>query len=452
MTAFNHRFPFLLASFLLYLTGCQLSNPEVDLTADYFRIYDVNTQLSYETNDIQVLDDGGFLIYGTATVDSSQGNSLVYGIPYFLKINQLGIVEWDTTLLTFRDNRDKNKRVDNSRKRLAQIGNAYFFTGYPQDTDDKQIRLLSFDITTKAVTTHYVFDQNTDHIQAIDLVPHPTGVGLYASASKCFNTIFKPDEVGLFYFDNSGSLIWETTLADSYMCKQIFSTTTQSTQPTDIYHDIGYIQTLAGEEYVYVKAADNADIEEREFRILFVSPTTGNVLFSNIFNDVSIVFDQESSDLQTGIPIVVYTDADDSLRLATANYTSGGEEILYPTLEIMPNADEVMFNESEFSSNELQLGTSILIKEARLEGNQLLIYAGTTREGRILIAAFDKKSGRLINKKYFGYNSYYEVGAIAQTNDGGLIIAGHTLTAGRFQQLTVIKISPTRFLELLNVE
>jgi len=432
--------------FLLFTLGCKLNNPVVDPTEDYFRIYDVNTQLSYEAHDIEPLADG-YLIYGTATADSSQGNNLVFDIPYFLKIDLFGIIEWDTVLLAFRDNRDENRRIDNSRRHLVKVGGNYVFTGYLQDAADFQIRLLSFNPATKEVSTLYTFNEPIDHIEAIDIVKNPTSGGFYASASQCFGTS-QADKVSLFYFNDDGALIWRKELADSYLCDRGVG----NAQPTKIYHNIGYLQAQSGTEYVYVKTAVNEDIDLRQFSMLFADANTGDLAFSNLYDDVQVVFDGTGSDLQTGMPVLVYTDEQDSLLLATINFTTSGEEVLYPAIEINKGETQASFNESEFSSNELLLGKPILIQEALIDGTELLLYAGTTREGRTLLAVFDKASARLLNKKYFGYNSYYEVGAITQTDDQGLIIAGHTITAGRFQQLSVIKISQSRLAELLNLD
>ncbi|MGB0524438.1 MAG: hypothetical protein ACPGJS_15815 [Flammeovirgaceae bacterium] len=426
--------------------ACQLSNTNVDPTEDFFRIYDINAQLAYEARDIQLLSDGGYLIYGEAIVDSSQGNSLVYGVPYFLKVDQFGIYQWDTTLMAYRDNRDKNKRVDNSRRRLVYAGGLYYFTGYPQDTDDSRIRLLSFDAVNEIIKEVYIFDRMTDNIEALDLVANPEG-GFYASVSKCFNLNGTADRVGVMFFDDAGNLQWEKDITDSYMCRRFLSTS-QSAQPTEMYNDIGYLQTGAGAKYVYLKTAINEDVDDRIFNLVVLDAATGDSLFSNLFNDVRILFDGDGSDLHTGVPMLLYTDGDDSIRMATANFTTGGEEILYPTIEVATGEEEVIFNENEFSSNELELGTPILIEEASFASTNVLLYSGTTREGRIMVAAFGQSDGKLLSKKYFGYNSFYEVGGIIQTTDGGFALAGHTITGGRFNQLCLIKISQRRLGEI----
>jgi hypothetical protein len=432
--------------FLLFTLGCKLNNPQVDPTEDYFRIFDIDTEVSYEAHDIEILGDG-YLIYGTAIVDSSTATSLVYNIPYFLKTNEAGIVEWDTTFLDFRDNRDENRRIDNSHKQLTRVGNSVVFTGYPQDEADNQIRLLSFDISTKQLSVLYTFDKLNDRIEAIDIVKRKNGIGFYASASQCFNGVGS-DKVRLFYFDDSGALIWDKELADTYICSRVG----ENSNPTDIYQDIGYLQTQSGKEYVYVKTIVNEDVDVREFNLVFADANTGEFLFSNLYNGVKAVFDGTNSVLQTGMPILVYTNENDSLRLATVNFTTSGTEIFYPNIEINTNSFLAFLNENEFSFNELLLGTPILIQDATVDGVNFLLYAGTNREGRTLIAAFDKETGRLYNKKYFGYNSYYEVGAITQTDDQGLIIVGHTITTGRFQQLSVVKISQGRLAGLLKID
>lgn len=430
----------------VFLTACNLSNTEVKLSEDYFRIFNVNPQLSYEANDIQLLDDGGYLIYATAIVDSSEGNSLIYSMPYFLKIDQFGVFQWDTTLISYRDNRDKNQQVDNSRKRLAKVGSKFFFTGYPQDLGDKQIRLLSFDESTLTVERVFTFNAI---VEAVDLVGNPNSGGFYASVSRCFNAATEADQAGLFYFDIDGNVLWEKDLGDSYMCRRFTQLSQQVAQPTESYQDVGYLQTEGGAEYVYVKTAMNEEVEDREFNLFVLDANTGDSLFRNNFTDIQIIFDGDGSDLQTGMPIHLYVDGDDSLRLATANFTTGGEEVLFPTIEVQTGKEDVNFTENEFSSNELQLGTEIDIQAAEFDGLNILLYGGTTREGRILIAAFNQANGALLNKKYFGHNSYYELGGVRQTIDKGFIIVGHTITAGRFKQLCVFKVSQSRFSELL---
>ncbi|MFT5617643.1 MAG: hypothetical protein ACI85I_000868 [Arenicella sp.] len=435
---------------LLLVGGCRLNNLEVNPAEDYFRVFDVNTQLGYEAHDIELLDDG-YLIYGTAIVDSSQGSSLVYDMPYLLKLDLFGTIEWDTTFFAFRDRRDKNRSIDNSHKQLTKIGDSYIFTGYLQDAGDSQIRLLSFNLNTRELSVLYTFNEAIDAIEAIDIVENPTSGGFYASASQCFNSITEADRVSLYYFDVAGNLLWNKELTDSYLCEHSSSVSVNASH-TELYHDIGYLQTKSGTEYVYLKTALNPSAGNLQFSLLFADPNTGDTIFSNIYNDIQVVFDGDEPSLQTGMPIVVYTDADDSLQLATVNFTTGGEELLYPNIDIKIGSPNVGFNENVFSSNELALGVPILIEEATVDDVDILIYAGTTREGRILISVFNKATGRLLNKKYFGYNSYYEVGGITQTADGGLIIAGHTITAGRFQQLTVIKVSQSRLAELLKLD
>ena len=440
---------FIIYSIFLVLLSCQLSNPKVDPEEDYFRIYNVNSELAYEANDVFVLGDGsGYIIYGTAIVDSSGGNSLIYNIPYLMKIDQFGIVEWDTAFIAYRDDRDKSKRVDNSRKRFAEVDGKYLFTGYPQDQGDNLIRLLEFEEETLTLREKYVFEDATADIEAVDIFPNPNG-GFYTSVSKCYNTVGVADRVGLLFFDVGANLQWEVEVTDSYMCKRFTSGSQEIAQPTALYNDVGYLETNAGDQYVYLKTAANESVEDREFNLVVVDANTGDSLFSNLYNDIRIVFDGENSDLQTDMPIILYTDGDDSLRIATVNFTTGGEEVLFPSIEVNTGETEVTYNENEFSSNEFRLGNPVVIEEMNFGDNNILIYGATTREGRIVIEAIDESSSKLLNKKYFGYNSYYEIGAVKQTVDEGLIIVGHTITSGRFQQLCVFKVSASRFSDLI---
>ena len=72
-----------------------------------------------------------------------------------------------------------------------------------------------------------------------------------------------------------------------------------------------------------------------------------------------------------------------------------------------------------------------------------MIYGTETKNGQILLLAYDQANETLLGSRYLGFGQPYQMADFSTTKDGGLIVLGSTFITGRFARLALFKLSKT---------
>lgn len=128
--------------------------------------------------------------------------------------------------------------------------------------------------------------------------------------------------------------------------------------------------------------------------------------------------------------------------------TIAGSRYAYGDNFIIPAAP-VPVNSGTFSANSDMTGFLIpecvrdapmALKLMTLNGKRMLVYASTTKNGQVVLFAYDAESKQLTGTKYLGATNPYAMSAIIQTADGGIAVLATTQVAGRFSRIAVFKL------------
>ena len=88
--------------------------------------------------------------------------------------------------------------------------------------------------------------------------------------------------------------------------------------------------------------------------------------------------------------------------------------------------DEV---DGEFK-DELFTTKPVYIKTMVVNGIKISFFAGSAKNNKIVLYAYDWSTPTLLNQKYFGHTNIYEASGLIGTSDGGLAILGTTYSTG----------------------
>jgi len=99
--------------------------------------------------------------------------------------------------------------------------------------------------------------------------------------------------------------------------------------------------------------------------------------------------------------------------------------------------------EQAIQQSELKGTTTLLIKAMTVNNGPVIFFAGSTKNNRIVLYAYDRLNGEQIAKTYFGHTHIYEVSALSVTDDDGLALLGSTFAAGQLGRICLFKLSKT---------
>lgn len=87
------------------------------------------------------------------------------------------------------------------------------------------------------------------------------------------------------------------------------------------------------------------------------------------------------------------------------------------------------------------------VKVIEANGKEVVVFGSTTREGRIVLIAYDPIDGTFLGSNYFGFSVPHEFGNFIQTADNGLAIVGTAYVSGRFKRTSFFKVSSSSLSE-----
>jgi hypothetical protein len=130
----------------------------------------------------------------------------------------------------------------------------------------------------------------------------------------------------------------------------------------------------------------------------------------------------------------------ESTTFAAARFNFGSNFIL-PKQQLNPTGFSSSTDLSGYSLPELLPNAQILIQSISVNGREVLVFGSNTKSKQIGLYYYDKGTGEFINTRYIGASNPFEIAAITQTADDGLILVGTTHLAGRFPRICLIKLS-----------
>lgn len=181
----------------------------------------------------------------------------------------------------------------------------------------------------------------------------------------------------------------------------------------------------------------------------FMTGSVGNSYFFNGFYNYSfsMVFVNAGDGSPTGV--INGPGVDDAIsgasqlsgsEFAMARY-SFLENKITPKYQVDVNGIEVTGDLDGFQFDELSQKAKFQIKKVNAAGKSSVIYGTETKNGQILLLAYDQANETLLGSRYLGFGQPYQMADFATTKDGGLVVLGSTYITGRFPRLALFKLS-----------
>ena len=210
----------------------------------------------------------------------------------------------------------------------------------------------------------------------------------------------------------------------------------------------------------------NQDVEESIIshltrigdRLPFFTGQAGNTYFLNGYYNysMSLLFVNASDGKQTG----VINGFRAKSAISSAQYINGnsfalsrfdfGDNIIIPRVDI--NTSDIIIS-SDLDGNEQPEMTPDAFVHSEIinvNGQDITLYATSTKAGQILLYAFDTITGKLVGTHHLGRLNPYEAIDFVPTTDGGLAVLGNTFVDGRFSRITLIKLSEKELIGFAN--
>ena len=90
---------------------------------------------------------------------------------------------------------------------------------------------------------------------------------------------------------------------------------------------------------------------------------------------------------------------------------------------------------------ELVPDAPVEIRRLSINSSPVITFGSFTRNGQIVLHAFDETSGILLGSEYLGYGDQNTLSSFIGTSDGGIAVLGTTFVAGRFGRIVLYKLS-----------
>ena len=378
------------ATCLLLLSACSNdSDPEAD-KANFVRIYDSDRyNTSYTPIDIKQTPDGGYLILASRRLDESN-----FPGTYILKVDDLG---------AFVSEQLVDEAYVNPIGQLIPLNESYFF--FCMEEVNLQTQLVEI---------------NTDG----EIIQMSNVGGTYPTAATLDGNNFL-----LLSYDN-GNLQTVVSIVNpegNTLQASAFSVGAGDAVEEPIINH--FLRT--GMQFPYQ-----------------VGKTSGGRYFFNGFYNYtfSLVF----TDLGSGGLGVVQGQQDDGgitylaelpgNSFATARFNFGDNYFL-PRATLGTTGISSSTDLGGFTLPEMVDNAPVKILVSTIKDTDVIVYVSNTKAGQIGIYVYDLASGEFLGSKYLGFSNPYEIGAIINTADDGLAIAGTTYVTGRFPRITLFKIS-----------
>ena len=387
---------------LVILTGCDISDNDITPDESFLKIFDEGSfGSSFVAVDIKQTSDEGYIILARTRSETSNFAGI-----YLLKADKDGNFERE---YTFADT------FVHPVGELVNVGDQFYFACM----DAVSLRVYLVPVSSTGVPT--------DPVQVASTVYYPLKIGVDG------------DRILLHSYDHTSkmSVLSELGTDGSVNRSQNF--------------DIG-----AGAD-VEEPIIDHFTRTGRQFPFQVGRIPNGSYYFNGFYNfTFSLVF----SDFQGSTPTGVSQGQQDDGGLSSVLPLGGsrfavsrfnfGDNYLHPNVSIETSSITSSVNMEGNPVPELVDDARIILKSIQVDGQDYLIFAGTTRSQQILLLIYDFTSGDLLGTKYLGFSIPYEVTGFTSTSDDGLAISGVSYVAGRFPRICLFKLSPDEVRDLIN--
>ncbi len=395
---FSIRIVFLLP---LLLSAClEKADPGLE-EKSFFRIYDnADFNASFTPLDVQQSNDNGYLILATKRLQGSNFTGV-----YILKVDKSGHIVNEVD--------DFDTQFVNPVGPLLPINGAFHFVCMDANTQEAQLIRLTAD-------------------GEVDGAPTPIGLTYPLATSLDGNNIL------LLSYDNEDKEMVMTRLNSSGAI---------SAGPTGFSIGVGdeteepiinhFLQ--GGRKYPFAIGRTNG----------------GSVFYNGFYNyTFSMVFASFGAEDPSGI---IYGQQDDGgfsaiMALSGSTFAAArfnfGDNYLLPNITLANNGITIGSDLGGLSLRELSPNTTVkLIKWSDTQQSNI-VFASNTQSKQIALLFYNESEASLTGSRYLGFSNPFEIGSLAQTSDGGLIVCGLTYVAGRFPRICLFKLAKDEVAEL----
>ncbi|UII26050.1 hypothetical protein LVD15_22520 [Fulvivirga maritima] len=395
----------LLACISFAISSCDIGDNEADPASSFLKIYDHNDyEASYIPIDIKQTSDGGYLILAATQKDS-----------YFAGVRLMKVDEQGE----FEQEQDLSDEYVHPVGELMKInGNFYFMAMRESD-----LRAFIFMVDNTGTLADPIETQFTSP--------------LATSATTEGNIL-------LLSYSNSDLLTVcsELSVAGAVSRSASFTIgagTSEDGEPARTILD-GFKTTGPKPPYAIGKMNNQT------------------YYFNGFYNyTLSLVFTSlnEDDDVQ-GVLQGVHRESAISSVIQLANNTislsryNSGDNYVVPRTELeslsIRSVDDLEGN----TFPELVSNAPVMVKSISINGTETALFASNTKNGQIVLLAFEASSGTLVGTKYLGFGNTYEVAGFSKTEDEGLVVLGRSYLTGRFARICVFKLSDEELKELVD--
>ena len=385
------RFLIVVSTFI-GLAACDIRDNTVEPMRNFARIYESgNFETSVFPMDIKQTADSGFVILGRTPSQNSSFHSV-----YLMKAAKDGAFEWEHVSDQF---------VNPVSGLLAAGGGGWRF--FCMDEKQFGTRLVQVGPTPQAVA----------HIAA-DSLKFPVAAGATPSGYLLQVVDDEYKNTRLLALDGNGGVRWSSRF-------EIF-------------------------ESVEEKLVDHLTHQRRPFPF-FVGETSAGTAYFNGFSNFTLSLNFVAGGRPTGT-VINGERYDSGLSnalslggdaMALARHKGNGASVLVPQFATavgggLQAAKDIVGNELP----ELTPFARVIIKRETIGGRNVTLYGSDTKNGQIVLFAYEESTGNLLGVRYLGSANGFEIGGFTLTNDGGMAVAGRTYVAGRFPRIVIFKLSP----------
>jgi len=374
--------------FVLLFTNCDLKNKESEPISVFTKIYDnANFDKAYFPTDIKQVGDSGFIILGHTPSTKSSFHSA-----YIMKIDSKGKFEWESS----------SDEIVNPVSELIPVGNDFKFICMGSVNTNPYLATVSKDLT-----------------QNLNL---NSGLTYHLAASSLKDGSFLIET-----FDIKGG-------KSTQLSKINAGGSTSFTKSYEVFEDVSE------------KIFRNSIYQGIPVPFFVGEAANGNYFFNAYSNfTLTMIFTDGSGNQKSQVAGERYDGSamTNALLLsngkyATSNYIGTGENIFSVENSLIDSSV------AKIKGNllpEISRNARVIIKRATINSKNVVLYGTDTKNGQIVIFAYDETAGNLLGVKYLGSTNKFEMGGFTITKDGGLIVAGRSLVAGRFSRICVFKLS-----------
>ena len=385
----------LMLSVGVFINGCDIKDNEVEAISSFMKVYD-NDRFdgSYIPIDIQQTSDGGYLILSGRRIEESN----------FVGINILKLDEEGN----FVAETEMDPNFVHPVNSLMKNDEGYYF--FCMDAVSLQAQLVKISETEGSI------EENTP----VSGLYYP----LYASALS--------DNSFVVQSYNNGE-------------KQTVLSVVSSTGSASKRKAFG----IGAGEDVEKPLIEHFTRTGRSLPFLAGKTSDGLFYFNGFFNyTFSLVFTNLSSDEPSGViqgqqhnggfsSLLQLEDAN-KFAFSTFNF---GDNYLHTNAALSKQSISSAIDLEGFAMPELQPNAHVVLKKVKAKNSDIALFASNTKNGQIVLLAYDAITGELKGTKYMGFSYPYEIAGFIQTADEGLAVAALTYVAGRFPRICLFKLS-----------